>query len=412
MSRTPEPMELDDALAWFGSRPSERRSELVPLSQAMHRVLASPIVADRDLPPFDRATMDGIAVRFDDLPSNGILEVVRTVPAGGDPGPPVESGEAVAIATGAAVPEGLDTVIERERIDGLDESAPGRVEARLDGVRAGRSIHPRGTDARRGDRLADAATTVDATTIALAATTGKTAVSVVARPRVAIVTTGDELRDAADPLDGPGDANRLRDGNGPMLRSTLERLGAEVAWTKRVGDDLEATRRAIEEGVDAADLCITVGGVSAGALDLVPAAAAELGLEPVQRGVRVQPGRPLSWWSRNGRLGLVGLPGNPVSALVCAHLFVRPWIESTLGLDPASAWTPRILSSTVATNRHRPACRPSRFSIDATGRAIVEVATWSGSGDLPHLAGTHGIARMPSGVTEVAEGTIVPTLDW
>ena len=252
---------------------------------------------------------------------------------------------------------------------------------------------------------------MDATTIALAATTGSTTVSVVARPRVVIVTTGDELRDAADPLDGPGDANRLRTETDRCFDLTLERLGAEVAWTTRVGDDLEATRRAIEEGVDAADLCITVGGVKACRLDLVPAAAAELGLEPVQRGVRVQPGRPLSWWSRNGRLGLVGLPGNPVSALVYAHLFVRPWIESTLGLDPASAWTPHPVldrghQSTPTGVPTVPLLDRRDGPGDRGGRDVERLRR------LPHLAGTHGIARMPSGVTEVPEGTLVPTLDW
>lgn len=376
------------------------------------RFLARPILADRDLPPFDRATMDGIAIRSTDVRSEAVIPISHTVSAGRAPGAAPPRGRAVAIATGAAVPEGLDVVIEKERLTPESLAGHDAVRLHVDDVASGRSIHPRGCDARRGDLLVAANVRVTPVVVAIAATTGTVRLPVRVRPRISILTTGDELRPPEAPLDQDGDEVRIRDGNGPMLAAILQDFGAAVIAVDHVGDDPAETRRALQGHLDRADLVLTVGGVSAGDRDFVPRAASELGLETGGRGVRVQPGRPLSWWTRDGRIRLAGLPGNPVSALVCTHLFIRGWVNRGLGRETDLPWTPRILATDTRPNPHRAACRPASFELDADGRGLVRVAAWNGSGDLPHLVGTHGLVRLPEQTEMVPAGTLVPTLPW
>ncbi|MCP4835443.1 MAG: molybdopterin molybdotransferase MoeA [Phycisphaera sp.] len=403
----PDLDEVRNTLISFARRTG---TENVELAEARSRILARAIRADRDLPPFDRATMDGIAVRWSELDADARFRIVRTVAAGQPPGPTPEPGCGVRIATGAALPDGLDVVVKREVVGATDRADT--VEVTDDGFHRWDSVHRRGIDARAGDELVPPDTAVDPTVIAIAATTGRSSVEVRRRPRCTIITTGDELREVDDTLDGADDRFRIRDGNGPMLAAAMRAFGADVVAVSRAADTLATTRTSIEKALADTDLCITVGGVSAGDLDFVPGAAKEIGLDVAGRGVRLQPGRPFSWWTKDGDLRLAGLPGNPVSALVCAHVFIRPWVESSLGIDPDAAWTMRRLQSTTSPNPHRDACRPARFGLDSKGRATVAVAGWNGSGDLPHLIGTDGIVRLPQGTAPIEAGHPLPSLPW
>ena len=412
MTTTDGVAELDDVRERLIDLAPPPSFEEIPLAEAAGRMLAEPIRCDRELPPFDRSTMDGIAIRAAESASGARFRITGSIAAGDAPGPAPAPGCAVRIATGAPVPEGLDAVVQREIVTPVADGGNDLVEISGGAVAPGHSIHRRGTDASTGDRLVPSGCRIDAAVVGIAATTGLSRLKVPLRPRCAIITTGDELRDVDDPLDGADDRYRIRDGNGPMLATALRGLGADVVSVSRARDELENVRRSIAEALDRADICITVGGVSAGDLDFVPRAAADLGLEADGRGVRMQPGAPFAWWRREGALRLVGLPGNPVSALVCTHLFTRPWIESALGIDPRGAWTPRRLLTPVAPNPRRVACRPSRFGLDEQERPGVTVAAWNGSGDLAHLAGTHGIARLPVQEGILEAGTPVPTLSW
>jgi molybdopterin molybdotransferase len=222
------------------------------------------------------------------------------------------------------------------------------------------------------------------------------------------MATGDELRGPDDRLDAVGDDFRIRDGNRPMLSATLRDLGAHVIGDRRVADDLDVTTRTLADLIDDAELVVTIGGVSAGDRDFVPIAAATLGLEPCLRGVRMQPGFPASaWCDGRGRLRLAALPGNPVSCLVTAHVLVRPWIETRLGRPQAGSWRMIRMAEAVQPNPLRTACRPAV----ATAAGAV-VPGWNGSGDLPHVVGTHGIVRLPEQAGIVEAGAEVPWLPW
>ena len=412
MSSTRVAAELEDVQERLVDLALTSRPEEVDLADADGRILDQPILADRDQPSFDRSTMDGVAIRASEYRPGSRFRITGSIAAGDAPGPAPGNGCGIRIATGAPVPEGLDAVVPRERVVKVPDLADDHVEIPSGQVEPWDSIHRRGCDASADDCLVPAGRRVDPAIVGIAATTGRSRLGVRPRPRCAILTTGDELRDIEDPLREPDDRYRIRDGNGPMLAAALRDLGADVVSVTRARDDLEDTRRSIAEALDQADLCITVGGVSAGELDFVPRAAADLGLHEDGRGVRIQPGRPFAWWTREGGLRLVGLPGNPVSALVCTHLFIRTWIESSLGLDPRAAWVSRRLLSSVKPNARRVACRPSRFRPDDQGRVGVAVADWNGSGDLAHLIGTQGIARLPRQEARLEAGTLVPTLSW
>ena len=388
----------------------ETRAESVDLLDpgAIGRILARPVTADRDLPPFDRATMDGYAVRTADLAPDRPLKVLGESAAGRPFRGDVGAHEAVRIATGAPVPDALDAVVEQERVRVVDDE---RIIVEASDVRPGRSIHPRGVDAAAASTLIDAGVRIDEVAVGLAATVGATSLQVRTRPRIMLISTGDELCEVDADLDDATGRFRIRNGNAPMIAGTLRRLGAEVVGCRHVLDDRKATVDRLREGLDQADLVVTIGGLSVGDRDHVPAAWDELGLRRENGGVRIQPGRPATWWTLDGACRAFGLPGNPVSALVTCHLFVRSWIEASLGLDPDARWLTIELENAVRRNPRRPMARPAHLRRDST-RLLANVPSWQGSGDLAHLAGTDGVALIEDGESSAHAGSIVPFLPW
>ena len=413
---TDAPIEVEAAVArMLATIPAERPTigRRITGDDLLGRVLAAPVRADRDHPPFDRATMDGYAVRTADLSNGERLPVLGSIPAGGAIPTGVAAGGCVAIATGAAVPDALDAVVEHEMTDRGDPLAVTAKE-----VRAGRNIHRRGADAKAGDVLVPRGTRIDAVARAVAiaggAGVGDGLVSIRRPPRVAVVTTGDELRPADDPLDQDGDAVRIRDSNRPLLVDLIAdrwTFGGTMTETRHVTDDPEATARGLDAAAEDADLVITVGGVSAGTLDLVPGHWTGRGWKTLVRGVRMQPGRPFSaWLAPDGGTLAVGLPGNPVSAFACLHVLLRPWFDAFQGIEEPVTWRSVPLHTGTRANARRPAFRPANLVIDAEGRLEVAIPRWQGSGDLPHLVGTTGFARLPVFDGEVPAGTPVQFL--
>ncbi len=410
------PIEVEEAISRLRSTiPASRKTVAMRITDEdlLGRVLAEPICADRDHPPFDRATMDGYAMRASDAATGGPLPVVGSIAAGAAIPQAVAVGGCVAIATGAAVPDPLDAVVEHEMTDRGD---PLTVTA--DDVRAGRNIHRRGADAKAGDVLVPRGIRIDAvaraTAIAGGAAVGTGSVSIRPGPRVAIVTTGDELRPAEDPLDRDGDAVRIRDSNRPLLADLIAdrwTFGGEVTRTLHVTDDPSTTARGLDRAAEDADLVITVGGVSAGTLDLVPGHWTGRGWKTLVRGVRMQPGKPFSaWLAPDGGTLAVGLPGNPVSAFACLHVLLRTWFDAFRGIEAAPGWRSVPLHASTRANPRRPAFRPASLVLTADGEVEVAIPSWKGSGDLPHLVGTTGFARLPLLDGAVPAGTPVEFL--
>jgi molybdopterin molybdotransferase len=389
-------------------RPVEalKRIESVGLDQAVGRVLSNPVRADRDLPPFNRAQMDGYAVRAADLARSNVLPVESVVAAGASGQVEVPAGSCVRIATGAPLPEGLDTVIEHERTDRGDLHG-GPVTFRVDAVVNGQAVHRCGSDAKAGQTLIASGTALHAAHIGIAAAVGCTTLQVCSAPRVAILTSGDEVVDPSTPT-ASLPAHHIRNSNGPMLQAMLPGFGAGGCTSIHVPDDRTVTISTVQSALEAHDLVITVGGVSAGERDYFPMAYQACGVSLSLHGASIQPGKPVAVGRNAGGSVIIGLPGNPVSVLACAHLFVWPIIRAMMRVTAALPWRSITLAEAVKANSRRRAFRPAVL----LDQQSVVVPNWAGSGDLSHTAATHGLLELPIQSESVPKGAELRFLAW
>ncbi len=405
-------IELAEAIALVEATATPLPARRQRLLDACGRRIAAPIAADIDSPPWDRAMMDGFAVRDADFPGERPaeveLDVVVDLAAGDVSGVVIRPGTCARIMTGAPLPEGADAVVPIERaVDGTEDAhAGGRVRLREERYREGQHVARQGAAFRTGSVVLPAGSLLDAATVGLAAEAGATHVVVVPRVRVAILSTGSELV-ACDDMPAYG---QTRNSNAPMLAAAVSLLGAEPIAMGIATDRPEAIRAAVAQGL-AADVLVVSGGVSTGDLDLVPAAFAACGVEQVFHKVRLKPGKPV-WFGILRRASasptlVFGLPGNPASSLVCFELFVRPAISILAG-RPRTAWhLPRsraVLVSSVKGVGDRPVFLPCRLRA-ATGIFEAEPLPWTGSSDLVGLAAGAAIpGAVPGFIALPAEG--------
>jgi molybdopterin molybdotransferase len=360
-------LTIDEALALVLEHTRPLPDEEVAVADAVGRVLAADARAQVDLPPFPSSAMDGYAVRASETP--GTLALAGRSAAGHPAEESLAAGTAIAISTGAVVPDGADAVVPVERT----QSNGGAVQ--VERVEPGENVRPRGGDANEGDTVAPAGTRCGPAQLGALAAAGLEAVRCARRPLVAVLATGSELRRPGERL-GPGE---IYESNTVMLAAQLRRAGADAEMHESVADDAAATRAALERGLDA-DVLLTSGGVSVGEHDLVRGLLAELGAVEVFWRVAVKPGKPVAFSTRGSTL-VFGLPGNPVSSLVGFELLVRPALAALQGAnDPAPAYLPGRLAVSLRRNAGR----------DELVRARIE------SGGLVHpLRGqeSHMIAR-------------------
>ncbi len=398
-------------------RASRLPAQVVELRCALGLILAEDVTADLDLPPFDKALVDGFAVRSADLAGGGLvpLHVVEEVTAGQWPSRPIASGEATAIMTGAPLPDGADAVVMWEQTERDGEGrvlVPGPVAQGQNRLTRGREMTKGEVILKRGERLTPPR-------IGLLASVGIARVHCVPWPRVAIMPTGDELVEI-DQTPGPG---QIR--NSDMLQALVRSLGAQ-AWRRPIAPDHpERLRRALADALSSdetgkahgagPDVLVVSGGVSAGTRDLVPAALESLGIEPIFHKVRVRPGKPL-WFGVGPPRGespgvlVFGLPGNPVSGMVSVLLFLKPAIDALAGRTstaPATATYP--LAIAYRYRGDRPTYHPSTL-IEREGRTCLQPLNWAGSADLRTVARADGFAVFPAGDVDYSEGDPVEFL--
>jgi len=378
-------------------------AEAVPLREALGRVTAADVRASAPVPGFDNSAMDGFAVRAADLAGAGsatpvTLAIVDESRAGHPATRPVGPGEAIAISTGAVLPAGADAVVMVEKTeragDALTVAGP---------VAAGTAVRHAGDDVAAGELVLPTGTPIGPAELGVLAELGVEPVLCRRRPRLAVVVSGDELVGPNEPL-APG---QIRDANAHTLRALAERAGAEVVAEARVGDDPDATREALAAALADADLLVISGGISVGAHDHVKGALARLGVEQVLWRMAFKPGKP-TWFGVGGDDGplVLGLPGNPVSAMVCFTLLAWPAIRAMLGIDDPPQRTVAILDDECEREpnrlhavRCRLTLRPDGLHAHSTGGQASHVLT--------SMLGAEALALIPPGDGPLAPGAEV-----
>jgi molybdenum cofactor synthesis domain-containing protein len=379
--------------------------ERVPLEEAQGRFLAEEVFADADLPPFDRAQMDGYAVRSEDFAAGAParLRVVGEAAAGRGWRGVVQKGEAVRIMTGAPLPSGADGVQQVELTRETDGGEFVEVERATE---PGQFYVPRGSEVRAGERVLQTGEELNAARMAVLASFGYARVAVRRRPRVAVLATGTELVPVGE---RPGE-DQIRDSNTYSLAAYARLAGAEVERLPFAGDDTELLRREIEEAAARSDVLVLSGGVSMGRYDFTKAALRALGAEVFFERVSLRPGKPTVFarLPSERRTLVFGLPGNPVSVSVTFNLFARAAIRAMQGASsPALEEETALLSRAAKGAVERTSYLPAALSTDEAGRLLAEPLKWGGSSDFVAFARAAALLIVPAGVKALEAGVVV-----
>jgi molybdopterin molybdotransferase len=376
-----------------------------PLADCAERVLAEDVTAERDHPPFDRVTMDGIAIAGRDWESGvRAFEIAGTQAAGA---PPLALGgprRCVEVMTGAMLPRGADTVIPVERITRTAGTAT--VDSRAT-INSRQYVHPRGSDRRAGELLLAAGTRIGPPEMAVLASAGRATFAVATLPRVAIVSTGDELVDVDEPIA----EYQIRSSNDRAVEASLLRARLARVTRGRLRDDAATMRAELATLLERADVLVLSGGVSMGQFDLVPGVLGELGARRVFHRVRQRPGKPM--WFGVGTRGqpIFALPGNPVSVLIGTTRYIVPALRAAAGLapQPAEYVTLAAPAEAMAELTH---FLPVKLSWSTAGAALATPHTTNTSGDFAALAGTDGFVELAPRRGEYAQGAAVRLFRW
>ncbi len=380
-----------------------RGTEPIELLQGLRRVLAESLIADRDFPPFRRSTRDGYAVRAADVGQvPATLKLVGEIKAGMSSSAAfvgIKPGQAAAIMTGAPAPDGSDAVVMVEHTSRVSDQV-----TLLRPASSGENIVPTGTEAKRGEVLLPTGTRIDYAGIAMAASVGKTRLEVYLRPKVAILSTGDEVVD----VHTQPELNQIRNSNTYSLAAQVLEAGGEPVLLPVAPDEPGKLGKLIREGLQS-ELLLLTGGVSMGKYDLVEQALQDLGAEFFFTGAKIQPGKPVVFGRVTAKY-FFGLPGNPVSTMVTFALFVRPLLEALAGLSPRKliflhARLKTEIKTKTGLTRFLPAVLSGEFE-----HAEVELARWQGSGDVAATARANCFLVIPPDREKIAAGEWVAVL--
>ena len=374
-------------------------SESTPIGEALGRILAEDIIADTDLPPFDRAQMDGYAVRAADVANvPARLSIVGESAAGAGWHREMKAGEAVRIMTGAPVPAGADAVQQVELT--REVNSAGVVEI-LEPVPSGRSIVRQADEIKAGETVLHAGEEINAAMIATLASFGYAQVKVGRRPRVVVMATGSELVD----VDQRPGRDQIRDSNNYTIAAYASFAGAMVERRPLAGDDTEELKRQISEATRRSDILITSGGVSMGVYDFTKAALKELGAEIFFERVALRPGKP-TVFARIGETLVFGLPGNPVSVAVTFNLFARTALRAMQGAkQPGLPEETALLARDVKGSLDRESYLPAVLRTDDQGTLLADALKWGGSSDFVAFARATALINVPAGTKAIAAGS-------
>ena len=380
------------------ANPLSLKEELVPLQQAVGRVLREDLLADRPFPPFDRVTMDGIAIAYDAFEKGFKKFPIEKIQAAGAPQQELSNYQhCIEVMTGASLPKGTDTVIRYEDL----QLENGHAEIVIDTIRPKQNVHHTGTDRQADSLIVKAGGIISPAEIGVAATVGKSKLKVFKLPRVVIITTGDELVPVEnDPL-----PFQIRSSNVHKIKTALQNWGVKAS-TLHLIDDKLAIKKSLANCLIDFDVIILSGGVSKGKFDFVPEVLNKLGVKKYFHKVAQRPGKPF-WFGRTNETIVFALPGNPVSSFMCLNRYVRPWLQKCLHLPndnrPFAALTDSFFFKPDLTYFLQ-----VKLQYHRDGRTLAQPVEGNGSGDLANLVDADAFMELPHERDEFYKGEVFP----
>ena len=379
--------------------------ESLPLTQCAGAVLRESIYAERDQPPFDRVAMDGIALDSRAVAAGRRAFRVQATQAAGDPPLTLAaSSGCIDVMTGAVLPAGCDSVVPVEEITVTNGEAALGATVR---VEAWQNVHRRGTDTRQGTLLVSSGTRLRSPEIAIAAGAGMARIRVSSQPMLAVISTGNELIEPGEPVL----PHQVRRSNAYAIVSALRERGFQRVADDHIQDDAGELRERLRFHLETHDVLVLSGGVSMGRFDLVPQVLEELGVHAIFHKVAQRPGKPLWFGVAPSGAAVFGLPGNPVSTLVCLSRYVLPALFVSLGHKPPPPER-LALGAPVTVNAPLTHFMPVRIEPDDWGRPWATPAPTNGSGDFTALAGTDGFVELPPGPNTYQKGFVTRLYRW
>ena len=379
--------------------------ESLPLAQCAGAVLRENVYAERDQPPYDRVVMDGVALASEAAGGGGRVWRTQATQAAGDPPLTLEApGNCIEVSTGASLPKGCDCVVPVEELTIADGQVTLAAGARIAPFQ---NVHRRGSDTRQGALLLSAGQRLHAPEIALAASAGMSRVRVSSQPMLAVISTGNELVEPGEPVL----AHQARRSSAYAIVAALREQGFQRVADDHIRDDAEELRQRLRFHLETHDVLVLSGGVSMGRFDLVPKVLEELGVRAIFHKVAQRPGKPLWFGVAGSGAAVFGLPGNPVSTLVCLSRFVLPALRVSLGQTPTAV--PRMaLGGPFTVEVPLTTYIPVRIEPDDWGRDWAVPQPTNTSGDFSSLAGTDGFVELPPGPHTYAKGFVTRLYRW
>jgi len=399
-------MALDpqSAEALIGSHLTCLPIESLPIAQCVGAVLRENVYAERDQPPFDRVTMDGIALAGAAAQAGRRRFRIQGTQAAGDPPLSLARPDCcIEVMTGAVLPAGCDTVIPVEALRAVD----GDIEIDVQSAAPWRYVHRRGSDRTQGALLLPAGTVLRAPEVAVAASAGMARVRVSSQPAIAVVSTGNELVEPGEPI-AP---HQIRRSNAYAVAAALRQRGFQRVADDHIADDADALHERLRLHLQTHEVLILSGGVSMGRFDLVPQALRDLGVQCVLHGIAQRPGKPMWFGTSSTGRAVFALPGNPVSTLVCLARYVVPALYAAMGV-PATARERIALAAPIHWDVPLTGFMPVRVSVDEWARPWGTPQPTNGSGDFAGLAMTDGFVELPPGPAEFAKGFVTRLFRW
>lgn len=392
-------IEVNEAVKIIENALLELPKVKIPLEKALGRVLKQEIVADTDLPPFDRVMMDGIAVKYEDVEKGVKTFHIQGVQGAGAPQMTLElNGNCLEVMTGAMIPLGADTVAPYEDIQIDTEAQIATIQ--IDVIIEGKNIHRKGTDKKIGDVLVSESVLIGAPEIAVAASVGLSEIIVTKNPSVAIVSTGNELVDVHEtPL-----PHQIRRSNVYSIAAELQQFGIKSDLF-HFNDEKDKLFIELKKVLEVHDLVILSGGVSKGKFDFIPDVLGDLGVKKMFHRIKQKPGKPFWFGVKKNQNVVFAFPGNPVSTFLCYHKYLVPWLNSSLGLNPAQT-KKAALAEDFSVKTSLTYFLQVRTEIDDHGQLLAHPIVGKGSGDFANLLSSNAFLEMPEGGYDFKKGEL------